>query len=313
VLLTGASGHVGGRLLKHLVETGGNHVRAVLRTERPMPEWSSAAEIIRGDITEPTVRENVLRDMHTVVHLATRGFSARVSPTVTEMNNEHSVTLGLLRDALRSGARRFVYLSSIHAYGSALVGDVDDLTPAIPTTEYGRSRLRIEHDLAQLANGSACQAITVRLTNSFGTPVHPRAETWNLLVHDLCRQAAASETITLRSDARTCRDVMALRDAVAVLKKVVESPDMTSGTYLLASGTTLSLADIASLVARLAADELGKTCSVQFGEPGNDTPPTFTLHSRRLCELGIDIPQHRDEEIRDLLRYARDTVSGGSQ
>jgi UDP-glucose 4-epimerase len=245
--------------------------------------------------------------------LATRGFSARVSPTVTEMNNEHSVTLGLLRDALRSGARRFVYLSSIHAYGSALVGDVDDLTPAIPTTEYGRSRLRIEHDLAQLANGSACQAITVRLTNSFGRPVHPRAETWNLLVHDLCRQAAASETITLRSDARTCRDVMALRDAVAVLKQVVESPDMTSGTYLLASGTTLSLADIASLVARLAADELGKTCSVQFGEPSKDTPPAFTLHSRRLCELGIDIPQHRDEEIRDLLRYARDTVSGGSQ
>jgi UDP-glucose 4-epimerase len=313
VLLTGASGHVGGRLLKHLVETGGNHVRAVLRTEHRMPEWSSTTEIIGGDIAEPAMRETVLRDVHTVVHLATRGFSARVSPTVAEMNNEHSVTLGLLCDALRSGARRFVYLSSIHAYGSALVGDVDDLTPAIPTTEYGRSRLRIEHDLAELANGSACQAITVRLTNSFGTPVHPRAETWNLLVHDLCRQAAESDTIMLRSDARTCRDVMALRDAVTVLKQVVESPDMTSGTYLLASGTTLSLADIASLVAQLAADELGKTCSVQFGEPGNDTPPTFTLHSRRLCELGIDIPQHRDEEICDLLRYARDTVSGGSQ
>jgi nucleoside-diphosphate-sugar epimerase len=143
--------------------------------------------------------------------------------------------------------------------------------------------------------------------------VFPRAETWNLLVHDLCRQAAQSDTIMLRSDARTCRDLMALRDVVAVLKRVVEFPDMTSGTYLLASGTTLSLADIASLVARLAADEFDKTCSVQFGEPGIDTPPTFTLHSRRLRKLGIDIPQHRDDEIRDLLRYARDTVSGGSQ
>jgi UDP-glucose 4-epimerase len=313
VLLTGASGHVGGRLFKHLVEMGGNHVRAVLRTERRMPEWSSAAEILRGDITEPTMRESVLREIHTVVHLATRGFSARVSPTVTEMNNEHSVTLGLLRDALRSGAQRFIYLSSIHAYGSALVGDVDDLTPAISTTEYGRSRLRIEHDLAELAAKSQCETIIVRLTNSFGTPVFPRAETWNLLVHDLCRQAAESDTIMLRSDARTCRDLMALRDVVAVLKQVVESPDMTSGTYLLASGTTLSLADIASLIARLAADEFGKTCSVQFGEPGNDAPPTFTLHSRRLRKLGIDIPQRRDEEIRDLLRYARDTVSGRLQ
>jgi len=317
VLLTGASGHVGGRLFKHLVETDGADVRADVRVAvrggRTMPELSGAAEVIRGDIAESTVRENILRDMHTVVHLATRGFSARVSPTVTEMNDEHELALGLLRDAVRLGARRFVYLSSIHAYGSALIGDVDDLTPAAPTTEYGKSRLRIERDLAELASGSACQVIVVRLTNSFGTPVQPRTETWNLLVHDLCRQAAESDTIVLRSDARTCRDVMALRDVVEVLKQVIESQIISSGTFLLASGNTLQLADIAVLVARLAADELGKTCSVQFGEPGNDAPPKFTLHSRRLRELGIAIPQRRDEEIRDLLRYAHETVSGSSR
>ena len=316
VLLTGASGHVGGRLFKHLIETGGidarAQIRVAVRAGRPLPDWSSTAEVIRGDIAEPTVRENMLRDTHTVVHLATRGFSARVSPTVAEMNDEYKVALELLRDAVRHGAQRFVYLSSIHAYGSALIGEVDDLTPAVPTTEYGRSRLRIERDLAESASGSACQTIIVRLTNSFGTPVQPRAETWNLLVHDICRQAAESDTIVLRSDARTCRDVMALRDVVEVLKRVIESQTISNGTYLLASGITLQLADIAALVARLAHDELGKTCSVQFGEPGNETPPKFTLHSHRLRELGIAIPQQRDEEIRDLLRYARDTMSGRS-
>jgi len=317
VLLTGASGHVGGRLFEHLVETGGADLRAGLRVAvrkgRPMPEWSSAVEIIHGDIADQKVRETMLRDTHTVVHLATRGFSARESPTVAEMNDEHGVTLGLLRDAVRLGARRFIYLSSIHAYGSALVGDVDDSTPAAPTTEYGRSRLRIERDLAGFAGGSACQTIIVRLTNSFGTPVQLRAETWNLLVHDLCRQAAESDTVVLRSDARTCRDVMALRDVVEVLKRVIESQTMTAGTYLLASGNTLPLADIAESVTRLAHEEFGKTCHVRFREQSIDKPPTFTLHSRRLRELGIAIPQHRDEEIRDLLRYARDTVYGWSR
>ena len=317
VLLTGASGHVGGRLFKHLVETGGANVhtdlRVALRKGRPMPEWSSAAEIIHGDIADQKVRETILRDAHTVVHLATRGLSARKSPTVAEINDEHGVTLELFRDAVRLGAQRFIYLSSIHAYGSALVGDVDDSTPAAPTTEYGRSRLRIERDLAELAGGSACQTIIVRLTNSFGTPVQLRAETWNLLVHDLCRQTAESNTVVLRSDARTCRDVMALRDVVAVLKQVIESQSLTGGTYLLASGNTLSLADIAELVTRLAHEEFGKTYNVRLREQGKDTPPTFILHSRRLRELGIAIPQHRDEEIRDLLRYARDTVSGWSR
>ncbi|MFM8265965.1 MAG: hypothetical protein ACKOAI_07870, partial [Acidimicrobiia bacterium] len=91
------------------------------------------------------------------------------------------------------------------------------------------------------------------------------------------------------------------------------SQSMTGGTYLLASGNTLPLADIAESVARLAHEEFGKTCNVRFREQGKDKPPTFTLHSRRLRELGIAIPQHQDEEIRDLLRYARDTVYGWSR
>jgi UDP-glucose 4-epimerase len=317
VLLTGANGHVGGRLLKHLIETHSTDctvdLRAVVRPGRNLPDWTSVTEIIHGEIAEPKVRESMLRDVHTVVHLATRGFSTRISPTITELNDERAVTMGLLHDAQRLGARRFVYLSSIHAYGSALVGDVDDFTPPVPVTEYGRSRQRIEDDLVELAAGSECEAVVVRLTNSFGTPVQPRDETWNLLVHDLCHQAVAGNTIVLRSDPRTCRDVMALRDVVAVLGQVIDAPSVTSGAYLLASGTTFSLAEIASLVARLACEELGKTCNVRIGELSHSAPPSFTLHPRRLGEVGIEIPQDRDAEIRDLLRYSRDTLSSRPQ
>lgn len=313
VLLTGANGHVGGRLLKHLVEAGGTEVRAVVRAGRSMPEWSSAAEIIYGEIADSTMRQNVLCDVHTVVHLATRGFSAQVSPTAASMNDEHNITLGLFCDALRLGVRRFIYLSSIHAYGSALVGDLDDLTPAVPTSEYGRSRLRIERDLAELVDGHDCQAITVRLTNSFGAPVQPRAEIWNLLMHDLCRQAAITDTVVLRSDDRVCRDMMALRDVVNVLTQIILSSTIPSGTYLLASGQTMTLAEIASLVVRLAHDEFGGERRVKLVQRGVTPPSTFTLHPRRLREIGIVIPQHRDEEILDLLRYARVTTSGRLQ
>jgi hypothetical protein len=38
---------------------------------------------------------------------------------------------------------------------------------------------------------------------------------------------------------------------------------------------------------------------------GGSHPPTFVLRPSKLLSAGISIPQHLDEEIGDLLRYAQ--------
>ncbi|MEY5039451.1 MAG: hypothetical protein RLZZ48_220, partial [Actinomycetota bacterium] len=214
-------------------------------------------------------------------------------------------TLDFVRDAFATGVSRLIYISSIHVYGESLAGHVDDLTQTAPNTAYGRSRQRIERGIFELDSSGQCQVTVVRLTNSFGVPAISRDETWNLLVHDLCRQVVQSQSIVLRSDGRVSRDMMAMRDVVDVLFQIMTTVADVRGTCLLASGHTIRLINIAELVQRHAKEVLGITASISAPTTGGSHPPTFVLRPSKLLSAGISIPQHLDEEIRDLLRYAQ--------
>lgn len=310
VLITGAGGHLGGRLLSHLTKHG-TRTRALLRSQQSLPEWAARAEVVHGDLNEAVVRCEVLHGVHTVAHLATRGFSSAVPPTSMELQAEEDIALSLLNDAIAVGVSRFVYLSSIHVYGDSLVGHVDDTTATRPNTDYGRSRQRIEQRMLQRSAATNTQTVVVRLTNSFGVPTSPRRETWNLLMHDLCRQVVTSRSLVLRSDPRICRDSMALCDVVEVLAQIVASLQPLQGVYLLASGETMQLAQLAALVQRHAEEVLAISAEVKAPHRQSTVPTTYTLDSRRLRDAGIRIPNNRKREICDLLRYAQQEFGQG--
>jgi len=304
VLLTGATGHVGGRLFRHLASLPTIATRALVRSPRPLPDWAANADLIYGDISDSNVRNAALGGVDTVVHLATRGYSAAVLPSTTELDAEQKIAGALAHEAARAGVSRFVFVSSIHVYGRSLIGVVDDETPASPTTAYGRSRQEIEHDVLVAAKGTPTKVVLLRLTNSFGTPVLPRSETWNLLLHDLCRQVVEKSEMTLRSDGRVLRDVMALRDVVHVFTQIITLRSITHGVHLIASGRSMQISELAALVQRLAREVLGIDAPIVSPKHDESRPPVYTLEPRRLREAGISVPDHRDAEIRDLLRFA---------
>jgi len=310
VLITGAGGHVGGRLTAHLTNSG-TKARALLRSRRSLPGWAARTEVVHGDLNDASVRREVLHGVHTVAHLATRGFSSVVPPTSQELQTEEEIALSLLSDAIAVGVSRFVYLSSIHVYGDSLVGHVDDATPTRPNSDYGRSRQRIEERMLQRSAATNTQTVVVRLTNSFGVPTSPRPETWNLLMHDLCRQVVTSRSLVLRSDPRICRDSMALCDVVEVLAQIVTSPQPLQGVYLLASGETMQIAQLATLVQRHAEEVLAISAEVKAPHRQSTVPTTYTLDARRLHDAGIRIPNNRHQEICDLLRYAEQEFGQG--
>ena len=310
VLLTGATGHVGGRLLSHLSSQDALQMRALVRSSRALPEWTKNTEVLCGNLEDRQIRQDALRDVNCVVHLATRGFSSAIAPTEGELAKEEELTLNLAADSLGAGVSRLIYISSIHAYGQALVGRVDDLTPTAPNTPYGRSRQRIEQGILRLASSSEAQVIVIRLTNSFGVPAIPRNETWNLLMHDLCRQVVQSRSMELRSDGRISRDIMALRDVVDVLYQVITTTADLQGVCLLASGHTMQLTEIAQSVQRHAEEVLGVAADISVPTHESVQPASFSLHPAKLLNAGIVVPQNRDEEIRDLLRYAQREFGG---
>jgi NADH dehydrogenase len=117
LLLTGATGSIGSRLLPLLLERGVD-VRCLVREPRRLGDRRVAVQIALGDLGEmsdPYLVRQALRGIDTVVHLAA---TIRDQPPhrIEELNG--LATVRLLRAAERSGVSRFVFFSALNASAS---------------------------------------------------------------------------------------------------------------------------------------------------------------------------------------------------
>jgi len=112
LLLTGATGAVGSRLLPLLLESG-EEVRCLVREPRRLGERRVDVQIALGDLGEmadPHTVRQALRGVDTVIHLAA---TIRDQPPkrIEELNG--LATVRLLRAAEQSGVRRFLFFSAL--------------------------------------------------------------------------------------------------------------------------------------------------------------------------------------------------------
>ena len=114
LLLTGATGSIGSRLLPLLLESG-EDVRCLVREPRRLGARRVDVQIALGDLGEmsdPYLVRQALRGVDTVIHLAA---TIRDQPPkrIEELNG--LATVRLLRAAERSGVRRFHFFSALDA------------------------------------------------------------------------------------------------------------------------------------------------------------------------------------------------------
>jgi uncharacterized protein YbjT (DUF2867 family) len=111
ILLTGATGVVGGELLPQLLDAG-SRVRVLVRDPRKLGEHRVDVQITLGDLGDPLSIRHAMRGVDTIIHLAA---TIRDQPggTIEELNG--LATARLLRSAERAGVQRFVFFSAMGA------------------------------------------------------------------------------------------------------------------------------------------------------------------------------------------------------
>jgi NADH dehydrogenase len=114
ILLTGATGSIGSRLLPRLIDDG-HQVRCLVREPRKLGAYRVDVQMTMGDLRElrdPYMLRQAMRDVDTVIHLAA---SIRDQPPhpVEELNG--LATVRLLEAAERAGVKRFVFFSALNA------------------------------------------------------------------------------------------------------------------------------------------------------------------------------------------------------
>jgi dihydroflavonol-4-reductase len=142
VLVTGATGFLGGHLVEGLLSHGHQVVAMARQGSDTELLERLRVEIRRADLGDVESLQRALHGTDTVIHLAAYyTFSGK-----KEMYDRVNVqgTRNLLEAMERANVRNIIYCSSTEAMGPTHDGAADENSPCHPYYEYGRSKLRAE-------------------------------------------------------------------------------------------------------------------------------------------------------------------------
>lgn len=127
VLITGAGGHIGNVLVKHLYRKGHRDLRLFVQPKEDISYIEKyAKEVIRGDIRDPFAVSSAVRGCEDVFHLAGMvKISGVKKRKVYEVNVDG--TVNIVNACLEKGVDRLLYVSSVHALKEPKKGSITEV------------------------------------------------------------------------------------------------------------------------------------------------------------------------------------------
>ncbi len=165
VLVTGASGFLGGCLVEELVHKGVPVVAMVRRTSKIETLKEMGVAVRLGDLSDGRGLAEASKDVDVVVHLAAYYTFSGKSEIYRRVNVEG--TRLLCEAAARNGVKRVIYCSSTEAIGPVKSPPGDENTPPNPQYEYGRSKLMAE-DVVKSFSTYGLEYTIIRPTGIYG-------------------------------------------------------------------------------------------------------------------------------------------------
>jgi len=191
-------------------------------------------------------------------------------------------------------AVRLVHFSTFHVYGAGGRAQYAETDAPSPIHPYGEIHLACEQALQ-----NDPRAWRVRPTNLVGAPAHSDlGNQARLLFLDLCRQAAGG-AMKLHNDGQSFRDFLPFDDAIQAVKHLLTAPAQTERLFNLASGTSMRLDAVASLIQAVTPSRP----SIEFGTGQDAFRAPFTVTTERLQHLGWQPRASLADEARAMVQF----------
>ena len=175
VLVTGATGFIGRRLVMALQERAAR-VRTLVRVMGSAPPDWERVEIVAGDLADSASLTRACAGINTVIHVA--GFAHADAVNTPEFAARHWAinakgTFRLLDAAVAAGVKCFIFLSSIKAVGeleSPWVDErwVDERWNTPPETAYGQAKRAAEERVLAVGRSAGIHAVNLRPALVYG-------------------------------------------------------------------------------------------------------------------------------------------------
>src|SRR5581483_8516476 len=174
---------------------------------------------LAADVRDVTADD--LEGFDAVIHLA--GLSndplGNLNPALTfEIN--HAASVRLARLAKAAGVPRFLFSSSCSNYGAAGDTLLTEDAALQPLTPYADSKVRVERDVARLADDDFSP---VFLRNATAYGVSPRLR-FDLVLNNLVAWAFTTGRVLIKSDGTPWRPIVHIEDIGRAFLAVLEAP-----------------------------------------------------------------------------------------
>ena len=317
VFVTGATGFLGGWLVRRLVSAGAD-VTCLVRDWVPQSELARAGllervKVARGDVRDQPLLERVLGEYEadTVLHLAAQTIVtiANRNPVSTFETNVGG-TWALLEACRRSPAvRRVVVASSDKAYGEC---------EQLPCGEEAPLRGRHPYDVSK----SCSDLIALSYAATYGLPVAVTRcgnfygggdLNWNRIVPGTIRSALRGEPVVVRSDGSPVRDYLYVEDGAAaymlLAERLAADATLAGEAFNFSCENPTSVLDLVRRVLALMGSDA--RVEVRGGAPNEIGQQWLSAaKARRLLGWG---PLYTPEEgLRRTIEWYRSYLEGGS-
>ncbi len=293
ILITGASGLIGGRLIEHLIESGHWRIRAASRVTRA---WPGGVEGCVTDISRPATLHEACQNVDALVNLSSMTERSCASDPQAALTANGGGALALVSAASKAGVPRFIQVSTYKVYGNNPSGRLTEDSPAAPQSHYAITH-RVAEDYAISLHPDS---VVFRLANGFGAPVNAAVGAWEIIANEMCRQAVVDGRVTIRSSGRAWRNFVPIGDVVRALHAAALG--LPAGRYHLGSPESMSLLSLAERIVRVCADTLGVSPQVTtgVGEAG-EMPARLDFRIDKLANAGFVPAATFDDEVRRTL------------
>jgi UDP-glucose 4-epimerase len=292
ILIPGGLGYLGGRLAQFLASQEDYEILLGSRRQTRPPSWLPQSKVVETQWDSPQGLQEVCSGVDCIVHLAGMNAQDCAADPAAAMRVNAVATAHLVQAAIRQKVKRFIYMSTVHVYGSPLTGVITEEIKPTPVHPYALSHQIGEDAVLASHQSGEIEGVVIRLSNTYGAPVDKDVNCWMLLVNDLCKQAAISGRLVLRSAGLQKRDFIPLHDVTRAIGHFIEChfDKSRDGIFNLGGEATYRIIDLAELISERCEAVLGYRPEIERPDPvPGESYPKLNYRIDKLKETGFSL------------------------